>query len=104
VKRILHEDRYYLAWISFRDLGERFDCLGNLLAILSGVANEERTRSILDFIETHSLDTIRCPRSFLSFIAAIRTGAITTASSTSRITTTMVVCGRSSAGSMSRPS
>jgi glycogen debranching enzyme len=60
-KRILQEDRYYLAWISFRDLGERFDCLGNLLAILSGVADEERTRSILDFIETHSLDTYPLP-------------------------------------------
>jgi hypothetical protein len=54
VKRILRGQRYYLAWISFRDLGERFDCLGNLLAILSGVANEKHTNAILDAIESHT--------------------------------------------------
>jgi hypothetical protein len=55
-KRILVDARYYLPWVSFRQVGEWFDCLGNLLAILSGAADEERSGSILDFIEAHGLD------------------------------------------------
>jgi hypothetical protein len=51
VKRDLVTEQYYLPYLGFRAAGEWFDALGNLLAILSGVANEARTATILDFIE-----------------------------------------------------
>ena len=41
---------YYLPYVAFRDYGDYFDTLGNLLAILFGVANADRTRQILRFI------------------------------------------------------
>jgi glycogen debranching enzyme len=41
---------YYLPYVAFRDYGDYFDTLGNLLAILFGVADAERTRQILRFI------------------------------------------------------
>jgi glycogen debranching enzyme len=46
-----------LPYLGFRAVGEWFDSLGNLLAILSGIADQRRTDVILDFIERHSLDT-----------------------------------------------
>jgi hypothetical protein len=55
-KRLLADDQYYLPYLSFREVGEWFDAFGNLLAILSGVANAERARIILKFIERHGLD------------------------------------------------
>jgi glycogen debranching enzyme len=56
-KRYLTEEHYYLPYLGFRAVGEWFDSLGNLLAILSGVADQRRSQVILDFIERHSLDT-----------------------------------------------
>lgn len=41
---------YYLPYVAFRDYGDYFDSLGNLLAILFGVADADRTRQILRFI------------------------------------------------------
>jgi hypothetical protein len=55
VKRELVSERYYLPYLGFRAVGEWFDALGNLLAILSGVANESKTATILDFIERHGM-------------------------------------------------
>ena len=55
VKRDLVSQRYYLPYLGFRAAGEWFDALGNLLAILSGVANEAKTATILDFIERHGM-------------------------------------------------
>ncbi len=55
-KKILIDSSYYLHYLSFREIGERFDCFGNLLAILSGVAGAGQTERILDFIEGHELD------------------------------------------------
>jgi hypothetical protein len=55
VKRILADAEYYLPFVSFREAGEWFDVLGNLLAILSGVANEHQSASILQFIDAHGL-------------------------------------------------
>jgi glycogen debranching enzyme len=55
-KRYLVNEQYYLPYLGFRAVGEWFDSLGNLLAILSGVAGPERSRIILDFIARHSLD------------------------------------------------
>jgi hypothetical protein len=54
-KHILREAKYYLPYVSFREVGEWFDTLGNLLAILAGVADERQAASILDFIGTHNL-------------------------------------------------
>jgi serine/threonine protein kinase len=56
VKKHLAEDRYYLPYLGFRAVGEWFDSLGNLLAILAGIADEEQTATILDFIARHGSD------------------------------------------------
>jgi hypothetical protein len=55
VKRDLLSEQYYLPYLGFRAVGEWFDALGNLLAILSGVASESQTATILDFIERHGM-------------------------------------------------
>jgi glycogen debranching enzyme len=55
-KRCLIEEQYYLPYLGFRTAGEWFDSLGNLLAILAGVAGQDQTGSILDLIARHSLD------------------------------------------------
>jgi hypothetical protein len=54
-KRLLKDKQYYLPYLAFRTPGEWFDTLGHLLAILSGVANEDRTAKALDFIAEHGL-------------------------------------------------
>jgi glycogen debranching enzyme len=51
VKKRLREERYYLPYLSFRDVGEWFDTFGNLMAILSGVADRDRSLIILDFMK-----------------------------------------------------
>ena len=55
-KRYLTKERYYLPYLGFRSAGEWFDSFGNLLAILAGVADEQQTNIILDFISRHSLE------------------------------------------------
>jgi len=57
VKKHLVTERYYLPYLGFRAAGEWFDSLGNLLAILAGVADEEQTSEILDFIERQRMDS-----------------------------------------------
>jgi glycogen debranching enzyme len=54
-KRILADEHYFLAYLGFREVGEWFDALGNLMAILSGVAGAEQSAHILDFIARHNL-------------------------------------------------
>ena len=56
VKKHLADERYYLPYLGFRAVGEWFDSLGNLLAILTGVADEDQTTTILDFIARHEMD------------------------------------------------
>ncbi len=41
---------FYLPYMGFRDYSDRFDTLGNLLAILFGVADERQADLILDYI------------------------------------------------------
>jgi glycogen debranching enzyme len=41
---------HYLPYMAFRDYGDRFDTLGNLLAILFGVADQKKADLILDYI------------------------------------------------------
>jgi hypothetical protein len=55
IKRDLVSEQYYLPYLGFRAVGEWFDTLGNLLAILSGVADHAKAAIILDFIERHGL-------------------------------------------------
>ncbi len=55
-KRYLKEERYYLPYLGFRVLGEWFDSFGNILAILSGVADRQQSDIILDFIPRYSLE------------------------------------------------
>lgn len=55
VKRLMVEEHYYLPYLGFRAVGEWFDSLGHLLAILSGVAGGTRAETILDFVEREGL-------------------------------------------------
>lgn len=55
IKRKLADEPHYLPWLGFRAVGEWFDSLGNLLAIVSGVADAGATATILDFIDRHHL-------------------------------------------------
>jgi glycogen debranching enzyme len=55
-KRHLKDEQYYLPYLGFRTLGEWFDSLGNIFAILAGVADQRQSNIILDFIADHSLD------------------------------------------------
>jgi len=47
---------YYLPYMAFRDYADRFDTLGNLLAILLEVASPEQTAKILDYAYAVGLD------------------------------------------------
>lgn len=55
-KRCLRSESYYLPYLGFRAVGEWFDTLANVLAILAGVADEGRSAVILDFIARHRVD------------------------------------------------
>jgi glycogen debranching enzyme len=46
----LVERPFYLPYVAFRDYADRFDTLGNLLAILFGVADETKANKILDYL------------------------------------------------------
>ncbi len=54
-KKILKKEAYYLPYSTFRDFGEWFDSFGNLLAILSGVADKKQSEVILSFIKKYKL-------------------------------------------------
>ncbi|MCA1554785.1 MAG: glycoside hydrolase 100 family protein, partial [Chloroflexi bacterium] len=46
----LVERPFYLPYMAFRDYADRFDTLGNLLAILFGVADRTQANRILDYV------------------------------------------------------
>lgn len=52
----LQERPYFLPYMAFRDYGDRFDTLGNLFAILFGLASESQTDRILDYITAAGVD------------------------------------------------
>lgn len=52
----LVERPFYLPYVAFRDYADRLDTLGNLLAILFGVADAAKTARILDYISGCGLD------------------------------------------------
>jgi glycogen debranching enzyme len=47
---------FYLPYMAFRDYGDRFDTLGNLMAILFGVADQQKANLILDYIHNCGLN------------------------------------------------
>jgi hypothetical protein len=51
VETELVERPFYLPYMGFREYADRFDTLGNLLAILFGVANQPKADKILDYIQ-----------------------------------------------------
>ena len=52
----LTEAPYYLPWVGFREFGHTFDGFGNTLAILTGVADEAKSESILDYAHASGAD------------------------------------------------
>lgn len=48
---------YYLPYMGFREYGDRFDTLGNLLAILFHVADQRQSGIILDYIHEAGLNS-----------------------------------------------
>jgi glycogen debranching enzyme len=56
VDTVLIEVPYYLPYMAFRDYGNRFDTLGNLLAILFGLADERQSARILGHLREAGLD------------------------------------------------
>ncbi len=48
---------FYLPYMGFREYADRFDTLGNLLAILFGVADSTKAGKILDYIRGTGLDS-----------------------------------------------
>ncbi len=42
---------FYLPWVGFREYGDFFDSFGNMLAILTGVANDPRRESIITYMQ-----------------------------------------------------
>lgn len=52
----LVERPFYLPYMAFRDYADRFDTLGNLLAILFGIASPVQADRILDYIQGTGLD------------------------------------------------
>jgi hypothetical protein len=47
---------YYLPWVAFREYGDWCDSLGNLLAILTGVADRHRAEHILRYMHQVGMD------------------------------------------------
>jgi glycogen debranching enzyme len=56
VETELVERPFYLPYMGFRDYADRFDTLGNLLAIFFGVADGAKAHKILDYIHGCGLD------------------------------------------------
>jgi hypothetical protein len=56
VDTVLGHRPYYLPYVAFRDFGDRFDTLGNLLAILFGVTNGDQAGRILDYAHGVGID------------------------------------------------
>lgn len=67
----LTEAPFYLPWVGFREFGHAFDGLGNSLAILLGVANEERVDKILTHAHASGADL---PYPLKAFSPAIHPG------------------------------
>ncbi len=58
VDTLLVQRPYYLPYMAFRDYGDRFDTLGNLLAIIFDIADETKMEKILEYIRQAGLDAV----------------------------------------------
>ena len=67
----LRARRYFLPWVGTFDFGDRLDVAGNLLAILSGVADQSQANAILDYIDGVGLNR---PYPVQVYYPAIRPG------------------------------
>jgi hypothetical protein len=56
VETELVERPFYLPYMGFRQYGDRFDTLGNVLAILFGIADQGQASRILDYIHSAGLN------------------------------------------------
>jgi hypothetical protein len=54
-KRKLIEEQYYLPYLGFRAVGEWFDSLGHLLALIAGVPDESQAALIFEMIDRYEL-------------------------------------------------
>ncbi|MDP2789551.1 MAG: glycoside hydrolase 100 family protein [bacterium] len=54
-QKFMSRNSFFLPYITFLNFGEWFDSLGNLLAILTGIATPSQARTILRFIQQHKL-------------------------------------------------
>jgi glycogen debranching enzyme len=54
-KRMLVDEQYYLPYLGFRSVGEWFDSLGHLLALIARVPDDEQARRIFDMIDRYEL-------------------------------------------------
>lgn len=52
----LVERPFFMPYVAFRDYTDRFDTLGNLMAILMGLSTKAQTNKILDYIEMCGMD------------------------------------------------
>jgi hypothetical protein len=67
-KRLLLHDQYYLPYLGFRAVGEWFDSLGHLLALIARVPNDTQTARIFEMIDRN--DVARFPmRSLFPVVA-----------------------------------
>ncbi|HET6871522.1 MAG TPA: glycoside hydrolase 100 family protein [Sporolactobacillaceae bacterium] len=71
VETELVERPFYLPYMGFRDYADRFDTLANLLAIIFGVADQEKADKILDYIYSCGLNE---PYPVQALYPAIRPG------------------------------
>jgi hypothetical protein len=72
---VLQDKPYYALWSYKLYSSERFDLLGNSLAILSGMASKSRTEAIIEWVETECLHmkqkgllTLDLPPNFFPFV------------------------------------
>ena len=97
---------FYLPYVAFREYGDYCDTLGNLLAVLCGLADEHRADQILRYLYQvgAAQPSSRRRRSTRRSSPATPTGASITAAATStcRTSTTTAASGPSSAVSTSR--
>jgi hypothetical protein len=54
-KRVLIEEQYYLPYLGFRAVGEWFDSLGHLLALLAGVPDSSQAARVFDIIDRYRI-------------------------------------------------
>jgi hypothetical protein len=53
---VLWERPFYLQYVTYRDYGDYFDTLGNSLAIVTGVADADKSNQILDYVYRAGVD------------------------------------------------